>query len=601
VAEQDYRVLCLVPYYDFREQSPEAAAGFLGLALERNPDVRTYLVNHWPSRAMPMAEKEAWIATHLPEFEAMVHEANGRHPRAKHPMRLLPRAEAFMDLLRFADRIPGFTAPATAYNDGGHQSNTANYMFAAMEFAWVFGESPLGLPHGAEITRKGRTEPLFDLTPPQALALQRLAWHHLTSHPLSGVSQPADDTPPPPPSDIRAEVTAQAVTLDWPEVNDTGSDTYRYLVRREDGATFENLIAYLEDDTVIGGTTYTYRVVAVDFAGNTSSPSEPVAVAVPVDQIPPKLVEVRADETAETVRVVFDEPVDVATATDPGHYQIAGLTVRAARMADNRTVVLLTSPMAEGTPYALRVRSVADAAPEPNAAEGLTGDFTYAPPAWEAFDLDGWEGTEVELEGPQLRVTSQGEGAFRSFGKLESPAIAGIWREVTGDFDVPLAITSQGQVAATTNLKPYQRKGNVKTGLVIAEDLHRLDEGSFAAFYLDDSTRFRLVVHRNWLVTARVIGAGLSHGDPRKNRHGLNLPVWIRLVREGNMLTGYFSLEGVGKDQWVKLGSLEADRMPPTVQLAVFHASGVVDEPSTAMFDLRATGRERSYTSISVE
>jgi hypothetical protein len=163
---------------------------------------------------------------------------------------------------------------------------------------------------------------------------------------------------------------------------------------------------------------------------------------------------------------------------------------------------------------------------------------------------------------------------------------------------MPLAITSQGQVAATMDLKPYQRRGNVKTGIVLAEDLTRLAEGGFAAFYLDDSTRFRLVVHRDWLVTARVIGAGLSAGDPRKNRQGLNLPVWIRLRREGTELTAWYSLTGVGADDWTKLGMIDAKKMPATLQLGVFNLSGVADEQSTAMFDLRATGQEKTYTNV---
>jgi hypothetical protein len=176
--------------------------------------------------------------------------------------------------------------------------------------------------------------------------------------------------------------------------------------------------------------------------------------------------------------------------------------------------------------------------------------------------------------------------------------MAGLWRPVEGDFDVPLAITSQGQVAATLKLKPYQRKGNVKTGFVLAEDIENVGQGHFAVFYLDDSTRFRMTVHRKWLITGRHIGAGLSRGDPRKNRQGLDLPVWLRFVREGQTLTGYYSLTGVGPDDWTELGSIKADRMPDKLQLGIFNMSGVAEEHSTAMFDLRATGQEESYTDV---
>lgn len=597
VADSDCNVLCLVPYYDFNENSPAAAAGFFGLVLEKNPDARAYLVDHWPNRAMPMEEKEAWIEENLPRFEAMAAEANRQHPDAKHPMQVVPRAAAFMDLLRYCDRIPGFIYPATAYNDGGHQSNTSNYMFACMEYAWIYGESPLGLPNRAEVTRKGVVETLFDLTEQQALALQRLGWHHLAAHPTSGVTLPADDQAPPAPADVTAEATPHAVTLTWPELLDAGTGTFKYLVRRSDGFATDNLVGHLVDGAVTSGRTYEYAVVAVDFAGNESPASAPVKVAVPVDRQAPKIASVAADRTAETVRVVFDEAVDPETAARAESYSIEGLPVLGARMAGPDTVVLTTGPMAKGRRYALSVAGVRDVAPQPNTATA-SADFTFDPPAWKPFEVGEWEGTQVEIEGPQVRVTARGEGGFRNAGEGENPAMAGIVRTVEGDFDIPLAITSQGQVAATTGLKPYQRKGNVKTGFIIAEDILNVGKGNFAVFYLDDSTRFRMVVHRDWLVTARVIGAGLSAGDPRKNRDGLNLPVWLRFVREGTLLTGYYSLEGVADDQWVKLGSINAAKMPDKVQLGIFNMSGVADEHSTAMFDLRASGNEKSYTNI---
>ncbi len=597
MADVNCRVLCLVPYYDFKEESPEGAAGFFGLALENNPDVRAYLVDHWPRRAMPMEEKEAWIEENQVKFELMAETANREHPDAAHPMRVVPRAAAFMDLLRHCDKIPGFTYPATAYNDGGHQSNTSNYMFAAMEYAWIFGESPLGLPNYAEKTRKGKTEALFDLTEQQALALQRLAWHHLTAHPTSGVEPPRHGAVPGTPQDIGVQATHEAVTLTWPEV-ERGPDVFKYLVKRSDGAEFSNVIAHFVDRTARSGRSYTYRVVAVDFAGNESDPSEPVRVDLPVDRVAPELAEVSADRTAETVRVIFDEPVAEETASESSNYRIEGLEVREARVADPKTVVLTTSAMTEGESYTLHVEDVADMATEPNVASELTAEFTFTPPVWTKFDLDNWDGTEIDVEGPQVRITARGKGGFRSWNTFDPPAMAGIYREMEGDFDVPLAITSQGQVAATTELMPYQRKGNVKTGFVLAENIEQIGRGSYATFYLDDSTRFRMIVHRNWLITARVIGAGLSAGDPRKNRQGLDLPVWLRFVREGSMLTGYYSLTGVGEDDWQKLGSIDAAKMAEKLQLGIFNMSGVEDEHSTAMFDLRATGEEKSYTHV---
>jgi hypothetical protein len=54
----------------------------------------------------------------------------------------------------------------------------------------------------------------------------------------------------------------------------------------------------------------------------------------------------------------------------------------------------------------------------------------------------------------------------------------------------------------------------------------------------------------------------------------------------------------VGEDDWQKLGSIDAAKMPEKLELGIFNMSGVEDEHSTAMFDLRATGEEKSYTNV---
>jgi len=372
IGDTDYKVMCLVPYYDFNDESPMAAANFFGLGLERNPEMRSYLVNHWPSRAMPMEEKEAWIAENLPKFAAMVKKANEEHPDAKHPMRLIPRAEAFMDFLRYAEQIPGFTAPYSAYNDGGHQSNNSNYMFASMEFAFIYGESPIGLPKEKTIkTRKGDVV-LFRLTDEQALALQRIGYHHLLSHPMSGVSVPEDNAAPAQPKGVEFTATPKSVTLIWPEVQDEETGTYLYKIKRSDGEAFDNVIARYQDNTVKSGTEYSYQIVAVDFAGNESAASVEIKVAVPVDEQAPQIAKVTADTVAESVRVVFDEEINPDTAIKTENYAIGGLEIKNARMAEPNTVVLQTSIMSAGKDYQITAKNIVDLADEPNVAESLT-------------------------------------------------------------------------------------------------------------------------------------------------------------------------------------------------------------------------------------
>jgi hypothetical protein len=254
--------------------------------------------------------------------------------------------------------------------------------------------------------------------------------------------------------------------------------------------------------------------------------------------------------------------------------------------------------MTQGATYTLKVAGIADTAKPANKLAGAETTFAFEPPEWHPIDMTGWEGAEMSKEGPQIRITAKGNGDLFKIGHLDkNPPIVGFWKSIERDFDFPLAITSQGKVVANEALRPYQRKhGFVKTGILIANDIEDIKAGNHAALYLSDVPRFHFSVSRNWLVTARVIGAGLRWGDPREYRNGFNLPVWIRLVRQGQDLTAYFSLTGVGAHEWQKLGAIAADRMPDTVQLCVFTLSGVGDEASTAMLDLRASGKEKSYT-----
>ncbi|MFW6303352.1 MAG: hypothetical protein ACOC2L_01910, partial [Candidatus Sumerlaeota bacterium] len=546
VAEGPYDVLCLVPYYDFQESSLVGSAGFFGLALEQNADVRAYLVDHWPRRAMSDEEKQAWLEENLVHFEKMVAAANEAHPDAKHPMRLIPRANAFMELLRRGDDIPGFSSPSCAYNDSGHAGTNANYMFAVMEYCWIYNELPWGLPitYSKENKYFGKmeTQIVFDETEEQALALQRIGYYNLAQHPMSGFEMPEDNAAPSAVKDVQVKVTPKSVSLDWPEVQDEGVGVYRYVVQRSDGKEFDHVLSFFTDTTVDSDKKYTYTIVAEDLAGNRSADSELVQVEVPADHDAPKIVKAVADENPGTIRLISDEEIAKESANDPSRYSVEGLEIAATRLSAPDTVVLTTSDMEEGKRYELKAENIRDTADPANILDTAMVPFTFTPPVWEAINTTGWAEAEMDKSGPQIRLKAKGEGPILKIGHLdEAPPLAGFYKTVKGNFDFPLAVTSQGQVAANAALKPYQRnRGFVKSGIIIAADINDLKAGNHAAFYLSDVPRFHFSVSRNWLVTGRVIGAGLRWGDPKEYREGFNLPVWMRLVREGNDLTAYY-------------------------------------------------------------
>jgi fibronectin type 3 domain-containing protein len=107
---------------------------------------------------------------------------------------------------------------------------------------------------------------------------------------------PVDNTPPDKPTGLRAgAVSAGEVDLTWDAAS---SDVASFTLYR-DGAVLATVPATASsyaDKTVTGSTTYTYRLDAVDAAGNHSTATSPVAATTPaaVDSTPPSTPQLTA-------------------------------------------------------------------------------------------------------------------------------------------------------------------------------------------------------------------------------------------------------------------------------------------------------------------
>ena len=124
-----------------------------------------------------------------------------------------------------------------------------------------------------------------------------------TSVTLSGctVTQPppaGDTTAPTAPTQLTATLTDTSATLNWMASTDAVGVT-GYRVRR-DGTTLAGTVTGTTfTDSGLTAGTYTYTVVAVDAAGNVSSPSNSASVTVPAPEQPP------ADTTPPSVPANF--------------------------------------------------------------------------------------------------------------------------------------------------------------------------------------------------------------------------------------------------------------------------------------------------------
>lgn len=123
---------------------------------------------------------------------------------------------------------------------------------------------------------------------------------------------------------------------------------------------------------------YQVKLTVTDRQGKADSTSIAVAVS-PVDTTRPAVVAV-ASGAPDRVGVVFNKPIEQASAENVANYAIdRSVRVLSASLAsDLITVTLKTSPLSKGTTYALAVNRVKDRARTPNTvASGSRHTFQY--------------------------------------------------------------------------------------------------------------------------------------------------------------------------------------------------------------------------------
>jgi alpha-mannosidase len=132
-----------------------------------------------------------------------------------------------------------------------------------------------------------------------------------------------------------------------------------------------------------------------EFASSgTSSPIASADLSVN-DTTPPSVEAVTSLPNDREVHVRFSEPVDKASAEDPGHYVfMPGATIESAKLgADGQTVVIvLDQPLPIDGPKTLRVSGVKDISPNANVANGVTTTFATESPVFLLSDPRTFEG-----------------------------------------------------------------------------------------------------------------------------------------------------------------------------------------------------------------
>ncbi|MEX1132819.1 MAG: lamin tail domain-containing protein [Flavobacteriales bacterium] len=106
-----------------------------------------------------------------------------------------------------------------------------------------------------------------------------------------------------------------------------------------------------------------------------------IVSSIPVDEAPPVISAIDVQD-ALNIDVLFNEPVDIATAQTVGNYGLSPTVVISSALLDvsdpSRVRLALASPMQNGTTYTLTVTGVQDLVG--NATDNASGDFLYFVP-----------------------------------------------------------------------------------------------------------------------------------------------------------------------------------------------------------------------------
>lgn len=193
----------------------------------------------------------------------------------------------------------------------------------------------------------------------------------------------ADDTPPTVPTGLTANAQSESsIALSWNAASDPESGISHYRIFRDGSYAGQATALSWTETGLAEGTSYDFAVSAVNGVGLESGQTAPVTATTLADTQPPALVSASSAGDPTRVTVVFNEPVEQTSATDPGNYSIDnGITVSGATLGSDQTsVTLQTSAHAEGILYTLAVSGVRDQAAAPNTiAPGSQASYSFSP------------------------------------------------------------------------------------------------------------------------------------------------------------------------------------------------------------------------------
>lgn len=288
-----------------------------------------------------------------------------------------------------------------------------------------------------------------------------------------------DAAPPSKPEATARPISEDSVRLQWREARDPDTGVVEYRIYRNGRYLARTQDLWWVDERLRPNATYRYQVTAINFHG-AESPAGEVAVRTMPDHTPPTINSVTVTKDLTKVNVAFSEPVNREMATEVTRYEISGgIVVSRARLAaDNRRLILQTTPHNPGAIYQLTVRGVSDQASAANSTEQtqihytasavprLAGRWLYGNNQDAEKDLSGFGITAVINGAKQL---PNGNGALLFDGVddyVQIPGVGHLRSVTTGSFSFTVWLRPNDLQMSGQGARIFGRVGEHPAGFV---------------------------------------------------------------------------------------------------------------------------------------
>ncbi|MEQ1802501.1 MAG: FG-GAP-like repeat-containing protein [Gammaproteobacteria bacterium] len=358
-------------------------------------------------------------------------------------------------------------------------------------------------------------------------------------------------------------VGTSRIDLTWSASTDTGGSGlagYR-VYRNGSGTPLASVTGTSYSDTgLTANTTYTYRVSAYDAAANESDLSTQVPVTTP--DVPPPDTIAPSQPTGLGATAVSANRIDLSWtgSTDTGGSGLAGYRIYRNGSSTPLTTVTGTTysdlGLAANTAYSYQVAAI-DGNNNESTLSGSAGATTLAAAAWSSQDIGAVAAAGSFADnGTSLSVTGSGADIWNSADEFHFA-----YRTLIGDGELIARVTG------LTNTDP-----NAKAGVMVRESLAATSR--FGLMLMTPGT--------NGAAFQRRTTTGGAAGPSNSTDKVSTLPRWVRIVRAGNIVSGYLSADGLN---WTLRSSATLTGLPTTVYIGLAVTSHSDGALATGVFD----------------